>query len=55
MLNIIMARHTKRSIEQIVQDSDRDFYLSAIEAKEYGIVDEVVTSLKEKELTSSEK
>jgi ATP-dependent Clp protease protease subunit len=52
-LNNILARHTKRSAEQIVQDCDRDFYLSAAEAKEYGIVDEVVTSLKEKELNGN--
>lgn len=45
----IMARHTGQSAERISQDSDRDFYMSAPEAKEYGIVDEVVGSLKEKE------
>ncbi len=43
----IIAYHTKKSPEQIMKDSDRDFYMSAEEAKNYGLVDEVVGSLKE--------
>jgi len=38
----IIAKHTKRSIEQIHLDTDRDNFLTAIEAKDYGLVDEVV-------------
>jgi ATP-dependent Clp protease protease subunit len=38
----IMARHTGKSIEQIQTDSERDRYFSATEAKEYGLVDEVL-------------
>lgn len=43
----ILARHTKQPVERIMQDSDRDFYMSAAKAKDYGIVDEVVGSLKD--------
>ncbi len=42
-LNTILARHTKQSLKKIQTDTDRDFYMSGHEAKEYGIVDEVVT------------
>jgi len=43
-LNGIMSEHTGQSIEQILKDCDRDHYLSAIESKEYGIVDDVLIS-----------
>ena len=39
----IMALHTGQSVEKIAADSERDFYMSAMEAKEYGLIDEVVT------------
>ena len=42
VINEILARHTGQPIERIAKDTDRDRYLSAIQAKEYGIVDEVV-------------
>jgi len=41
-LNKILAKHTGQSLQKIEKDTDRDFYLSAQEAKEYGIVDEVI-------------
>lgn len=41
-INIIMAEHTGQSVEKIAADSERDFYMSAQEAKEYGLIDEVV-------------
>ena len=41
-LNKILAKHTGRPLESIEKDTDRDFYLSAQEAKDYGIVDEVI-------------
>ncbi len=47
-LNQILAKHTGQSIEKIVKDSDRDYFMSAEEAKAYGIVDEVVTAIKTK-------
>ena len=43
LLNKILAHHTEQSIEQISKDTDRDFFLSASAAKEYGLVDEIVT------------
>lgn len=51
----IVSYHTKRSVEQIMKDSDRDFYMSAEEAKNYGLVDEVVGSLKELTEKTAEK
>ncbi|WP_018291880.1 ATP-dependent Clp endopeptidase proteolytic subunit ClpP [Verrucomicrobium sp. 3C] len=41
-LNQILAIHTGQPLERLVKDTDRDFFMSAEEAKEYGIVDEVV-------------
>jgi ATP-dependent Clp protease protease subunit len=41
-LNAILAKHTKRPIEQIQRDTDRNNFMSAAEAKEYGLVDEVI-------------
>lgn len=46
MMHAIMAQNTGQPLEKIARDSERDFYLSAEAAKEYGIVDEVVTSAK---------
>lgn len=43
----ILAKHTGQSIERIAKDTDRDFFMSSEEAKTYGIVDEVVGSLKD--------
>lgn len=40
----ILARHTEQSIEKIEADSDRDFFMTAQEAKDYGLVDQVLTS-----------
>ncbi len=41
-LNQILVNHTGRPIEQIQRDTDRDFFMSGAEAKEYGLVDEVI-------------
>lgn len=49
MLNEILAHHTKQDVEKIAKDTDRDFFLSAAEAKEYGLVDEVITKPREDE------
>jgi len=43
VLNRIISNHTGQSIEKIAKDTDRDFFLGAEEAKEYGIVDEILT------------
>ncbi len=42
VLNEIIAKHTGQDIKKIEKDTERDFILSAEEAKEYGIVDEVI-------------
>ncbi len=41
-LNEILARHTGQSISRIAIDAERDFFMSAIEAKKYGIVDKII-------------
>ncbi|MBC7840301.1 MAG: ATP-dependent Clp endopeptidase proteolytic subunit ClpP [Nitrospiraceae bacterium] len=42
-LNEIMAKHTGQSLEKISQDTERDYFMSAEEAKRYGLIDEVIT------------
>jgi ATP-dependent Clp protease protease subunit len=44
LLDQILADHTGQSVEKISKDSDRDFIMTAEEAKAYGIIDEVITS-----------
>ncbi|MEK7147036.1 MAG: ATP-dependent Clp endopeptidase proteolytic subunit ClpP [Patescibacteria group bacterium] len=41
-LNQILAKHTGQSLGKIEKDTDRDFYLSAAEAREYGLIDEII-------------
>ena len=43
-LNRILVKHTGRSLEKIQSDTDRDFFMSGQEAKEYGIIDHVITT-----------
>lgn len=45
-LNEILAQHTGKSLEAITRDTDRDFFMSADEAKAYGLVDDVTASRK---------
>jgi ATP-dependent Clp protease protease subunit len=47
LLDEILARHTGQPLEKVSKDTDRDFILTAAEAKEYGIIDDVITSRKE--------
>lgn len=42
-LNEILSKHTGKSVDQIAKDTERDFFLTAAEAKEYGIVDHLLT------------
>jgi ATP-dependent Clp protease protease subunit len=46
-LNELYARHTRRPLEQIEKDMDRDRFMSAEEAKEYGLIDNVIAQLKD--------
>jgi len=43
-LNQILAKHTGQDLEKIQRDTERDFFMSSDEAKEYGIVDKVITT-----------
>jgi ATP-dependent Clp protease protease subunit len=47
VLNEVLANHTGRTVEQIAKDSDRDYYMTSLEAKAYGIVDHVFESPKQ--------
>lgn len=42
LMNAILAQNSGQSLEQIAKDTDRDFYMSAKEAKEYGLIDKVL-------------
>ena len=46
-INEIISKHTGKTVAQVEKDSDRDYYMSATEAKDYGIVDHVVASTRE--------
>lgn len=43
-LNQILADHTGQPLERVQRDTERDYYMSAAEAKEYGLIDEIITS-----------
>lgn len=45
-INDIIARHTGQSLDKIQKDTDRDYFMSATEAKDYGLIDEVITGKK---------
>jgi ATP-dependent Clp protease, protease subunit len=47
-LNEILAKHTGQTLETIERDTDRDFFMSADQSKAYGLVDEVLVTLKDK-------
>ena len=49
----IISQHTGKPEDQVRLDSDRDYYMSAGEAKAYGLVDEVIKSRKEVKLLDS--
>lgn len=48
-LNKILANHSKKSIKQIQKDTERDNFMSAVEAKKYGIIDKVLIKREESE------
>ncbi len=45
-MNELLASHTGKSMEKIQEDTDRDFFMNAEEAKQYGVVDEVIATAK---------
>lgn len=51
-LDMVLSKHTGQSLKRIQEDTDRDFFMIAQEAKEYGIIDEVVTYRPSKDSTN---
>lgn len=47
LLNKLLAQHTGQSVEKITKDTDRNYFMSAHEAKDYGIIDDVIVTRKE--------
>ena len=47
-INMIIAKHTGQTVEKIEKDTDRDYFMSSDEAKKYGLIDEVVESMRDK-------
>jgi ATP-dependent Clp protease protease subunit len=55
-LNEILVRHSGKSVEDVQKDTDRDNFMSGVEAKNYGIVDHVITNRDDlDQLTDTEK
>jgi ATP-dependent Clp protease protease subunit len=46
-LNGILARHTGQPLEKVQADTERDFFMSSNDARDYGIVDDVIATIKE--------
>ena len=44
-LNRLLAEHTGQDVDKIAQDTDRDYFMSAEEAKDYGLIDEVIDTI----------
>jgi len=47
-INEILAQHTAQPLEKIQKDTDRDYFMSAAESKDYGLIDEVIVPQKKK-------
>jgi ATP-dependent Clp protease protease subunit len=47
-MNTILSKHTGQTSERIKEDTERDRYLSAEEAKEYGLIDDVIAPKRDK-------
>ncbi len=45
-INEILVKHTGQSMDKVQKDTDRDFFMSAVESKAYGLIDEVITGKK---------
>ena len=43
VLNVILSQHTGQPLERIAKDTNRDYYMTALESKEYGVVDDILT------------
>jgi ATP-dependent Clp protease protease subunit len=49
LLHVILSRHTGQTVEKIAEDFDRDFFMDATRAVEYGLIDEVLAADQEEE------
>jgi len=49
LLNSILSQHTHQPLERIERDTDRDFYMDAQQAVDYGLVDQVITPAQSRE------
>lgn len=49
MINLIISQNTQKSVEEIEKDTQKDFYMTASEAKKYGIIDRVLIKKEQKE------
>ncbi len=54
-LNQILAQHTGQSLDKIAQDTERDYFMSGEEAKEYGLIDEVILRVSDKDKATTGK
>ncbi len=55
MLNELYSKHTGQPVEKIKNDTDRDNFMTAPQAKEYGLIDEVLITAKKKPDEKSDK
>jgi ATP-dependent Clp protease protease subunit len=55
ILHSILAKHTRQPTEKIVHDSDRDFFLSAEQAVEYGLIDQILKPQEKKQAVTEKK
>jgi ATP-dependent Clp protease protease subunit len=55
MINEILAKHTGQSVEKIAAETERDRYMTAVEAREYGLIDEVLQEEADKEKKAAKK
>ncbi|MGH2795541.1 MAG: ATP-dependent Clp endopeptidase proteolytic subunit ClpP [Actinomycetota bacterium] len=53
LLDEILAEHTNQTLEKVSKDTDRDFIMTADEAKAYGIVDEIISSRKTQQVAAA--
>jgi ATP-dependent Clp protease protease subunit len=54
LLHVILSKHTGQTVEQIAEDFDRDFFMDAQKAVEYGLIDEVLAAEEEEEEKASD-
>jgi ATP-dependent Clp protease protease subunit len=43
VINALLAQHSNQSVEKVEKDVERDFIMSSVQAKEYGLIDEIIT------------